>query len=62
MQRAVEAKRLALGRTHPDVSEWVLDLAAIYRDSDRSLDAIELLQKELLYLTEEGQASTPGTS
>lgn len=60
MQRAVEAKRLALGPTHPAVAESVLSLAAIYRASGQARDAIELLQTELKFLTEEGQASSPG--
>ena len=62
MQKAVEAKRLALGPTHPDVTELVLALAAIHRESGGSSDAIELLQEELAVLTEEGKASTPGVS
>ena len=62
MQRAVEAKRLALGPTHPAVAESVLGLAAIHRASDRTRDAVELLQKELNFLVGEGKASSPGNS
>ena len=62
MQRAVEAKRLALGPTHPAMAESVLSLGAIYRASGQARDAVELLQKELNFLTEEGQASSPGDS
>ena len=60
MQRAIEAKRLALGPAHPAVAESVLSLAVIYRTSGQARDAVELLQKELKFLTEEGQASSPG--
>ena len=62
MQRAVEAKRIALGPSHPAVAESVLGLAAIHRESGSSMDAVDLLQKELKFLTEEGQASSPGIS
>ena len=62
MQRAIESERLALGPTHPDVAKWVLELAAIYRKSDGSRDAIGLLQKELDSLTKAGQAASPGIS
>lgn len=60
MQRAIDAKRLALGPSHPAVAESVLGLAAIHRASGNTQDAVELLQKELKFLTKEGQASTPG--
>ena len=60
MQRAIEAKRLALGPSHPAVAESVLGLAAIHRASGNTRDAVELLQNELNFLTKEGQASTPG--
>lgn len=62
MQRTIESERLALGPTHPDVAKWVLELAAIYRESDRSRDAIGLLQKELDSFTKAGQAASPGIS
>ena len=60
MQRAIEAKRLALGPSHPAVAESVLGLAAIHRASGQSQDAIQLLQKELKVFREEGQASSTG--
>ena len=60
MQRAIEAKRLALGPTHPAVAESVLGLAAIHRASGRLAVAIELLLKELKFLMEEEKASSPG--
>ena len=62
MQKVVEAKRLALGPTHPEVTESVLALADIHCNSGDSSDAIELLQEELAVLTEEGKALTPGAS
>ncbi len=60
MQRAIEAKRLALGPTHPAVAESVLGLAAIHRASGCPTDAIELLQKETNFLMKEEKASSPG--
>ena len=60
MQEATEAKRLTLGPSHPDVAEFVLHLAVIYRKIGQSQDAIQLLQKELQFLAEEGQKSSPG--
>ena len=62
MEKALEGVRIALGPSHPEVTEFVLSLAAIYRQFDRSRDAVELLQKELEFLTGEGQALSPGVS
>ena len=62
MQKAIGAKRLALGPIHPAVAESVLSLAVIYCASGQPRDAVELLQKEVKFLTEEGQASSPGDS
>lgn len=56
MQKAVEAKRVALGPTHSDVTGSVVALAAIYHKSGDSRGAIELLQQELELLTEEEMA------
>ena len=60
MERAIVAKRIALGPSHPAVAVSVVGLAAIHRASGSSSDAVNLLQKELNFLTEEGQASSPG--
>ena len=60
MQSAVEAKRLALGPSHPAVTESVLGLAAIFRASARSQDAIDVIEKELQFVAEEGLKASPG--
>ena len=60
IQGAIEARRLALGPSHPAVAESMLRLADISQASGQSPDAIQLLQKELYYLAEEGQASSAG--
>ena len=60
MQSAVEAKRLALGPSHPAVTESVLGLAAIFRASGRNQNAIDVIEKELQFLTQEGLKAFPG--
>ena len=60
MLRAIEAKRYALGPSHPDVAQSVLRLATIHCESGQHKDGIRLLQKELKFFTGEGQASSPG--
>lgn len=60
MQSAIEAKRLALSPSHPAVAESVLGLAAILRASGDRQAAIDMLQKELSFLTQQGQTSSPG--
>ena len=60
MHSAVEAKRLALGPSHPAVTESVLGLAAIFRASGRSRNAVEVIQNELQFLTQEGLQASSG--
>ena len=60
MQSAVEAKRLALGPSHPAVTESVLGLAAIFRASGRNQDAMDVIEKEMQHLTQEGLQASPG--
>ncbi len=64
MQRAIEANRLALGAKwnflNPALAESVLGLAAIYRKSGRSKDSVELLKKDLAFLTEGEERPSPG--
>ena len=60
MQSAVEAKRLALGPSHPAVTESVLGLAAIFRASGRNQAAMDVIEKELHFLTQEGLKASPG--
>ena len=62
MEKALESMRIALGLNHPEVTKSVLSLAAIYCEFDRSRDAVELLQKELEFSTEEGKITSPGVS
>ena len=60
MQSAVDAKRLALGPSHPAVTESVLGLAAIFRASGRNSNAIEVIEKELQLLAQEEMKASPG--
>lgn len=60
MQAAIEAKRLALGPGHPAVTESVLGLAAIKRAAGHGQAAIDVLQRELNFLNQNGPAASPG--
>ena len=60
MQAAIEAKRLALGPGHPAVTDSVLGLAAIKRAAGHGQDAIDVLQRELTFLNQNGPAASAG--
>jgi hypothetical protein len=60
MQAAIEAKRLVLGPGHPAVTDSVLGLAAIKHAAGHGQDAIDVLQRELTFLNEDGPAASPG--
>lgn len=59
-ERAVEAKRAAMGPSHPLVCDSLLPLARLLRRSGRPEEALKMLQQQLAFMDAAGQHCSRG--